>query len=359
MTIAIFCRFFSDSFSGGRYAAWTMGESLAMRGHRVVMICDRLPLFYPDFEDFSRVSVEEGTRFCPASLEGHVDVAVAVPDRSRAGFERYTGRILDFISPHRSKLVLLNFETPNWIREYVPGEVDELQWYGEYVLSRQAAMILSISREGDRFAREYFSEVPANCLFDFCHPAINSIAADAAPQQPVENQIIALSRFEKHKQTERIEELLDPAFSGYRFVLVVGTETLPDDGTMPRLERRAEECGMALDIRHRLSTREKFIELKKSRLLVHPSSFEGYGLPPVEASYCNTRSVVFDLPVLREVNGDALYYAKRNDFSDLKKTMRRALGEAEAPVDLRSRISPVAKMEHYGERLERSLSSLV
>ena len=52
-------------------------------------------------------------------------------------------------------------------------------------------------------------------------------------------------------------------------------------------------------------TNEELYELvARARLLVLPSFYEGFGIPPMEALYLGTNVLVSDIPVFREVAGD-------------------------------------------------------
>ena len=51
--------------------------------------------------------------------------------------------------------------------------------------------------------------------------------------------------------------------------------------------------------------------------LVYPSHYEGFGLPPLEAMALGTPVVVSDIPVMREVCGDAARFAEPTSASDL------------------------------------------
>jgi glycosyltransferase involved in cell wall biosynthesis len=64
-----------------------------------------------------------------------------------------------------------------------------------------------------------------------------------------------------------------------------------------------------------------------ARLLVHPSFYEGFGLPPLEAMTCGTPVVVSNVSALPEVVGDAAWLIDPHDIDGLTVAMWRILTE--------------------------------
>lgn len=63
--------------------------------------------------------------------------------------------------------------------------------------------------------------------------------------------------------------------------------------------------------------------------LVLPSVYEGFGLPAVEAMAAGVPLLLADIPVLREMAGDAALYAQPRDVGAWTDLLRRALGDDE------------------------------
>ena len=61
-------------------------------------------------------------------------------------------------------------------------------------------------------------------------------------------------------------------------------------------------------------------------MLVQPSLYEGFGLPPLEAMTLGTRCLISDIPVLKEIyNGFPVVFFKAGDPVDLKNKMMELL----------------------------------
>lgn len=77
-------------------------------------------------------------------------------------------------------------------------------------------------------------------------------------------------------------------------------------------ESQVERLGLAkvIDVLPFLSAAELAAVYRRATLVVLPSAAEGFGLPVVEAMANGTPVVASDLPVLREVGGDAGEYAQ-------------------------------------------------
>jgi glycosyltransferase involved in cell wall biosynthesis len=66
---------------------------------------------------------------------------------------------------------------------------------------------------------------------------------------------------------------------------------------------------------------------RRADLVLQPSSAEGFGLPVLEAIACGTPVVASDLPVLREVGGEAVTYCLAGDEQRWAETAIGLLAE--------------------------------
>ena len=64
---------------------------------------------------------------------------------------------------------------------------------------------------------------------------------------------------------------------------------------------------------------------RSASLLVYPSFYEGFGIPPLDAMSCNVPVIVSDIPPLREVCGDAALSFSPEDHEELALRIRTIL----------------------------------
>lgn len=121
-----------------------------------------------------------------------------------------------------------------------------------------------------------------------------------------------------------------------------------------KLEFLSDKYGFQYEIKLRLSDEEKFKEIKRARFMLFPSYFEGYGYPPVEAQYCNTLCIAYDLPVLRETSGDGIIYCERGNIY----AMREALQEAIENYEYKDLKHNVLELGDFGIRADRIQETL-
>jgi glycosyltransferase involved in cell wall biosynthesis len=125
---------------------------------------------------------------------------------------------------------------------------------------------------------------------------------------------------------KRIDVLLD-VFAALRRqcpvlrLVKVGTDWSSDH----RL--RIDRLGLAQHIvsLRRLDRREIAALYRAAAVVLVPSSAEGFGLPVIEALACGSVVVASDLPVLREVGGDAVVYCPVGEVAAWSETVGRLL----------------------------------
>jgi glycosyltransferase involved in cell wall biosynthesis len=344
-------------YSGGRLLALTMAEALATQGVEVDFLVNEIPEMYDEFRPFSSVTLRH-VDFANLSpwADREIDVTVIVPVQGSVDLH---GEWARHAIECRSKTVLLNFESPNWFNAVSPYPRPVELWQGWEIVSENADMVLSISAEGDRWARDYYQTVPADCVFDYCHPGINSLAADLAPSVAHRsNEIVMLTRIDPHKGFDSISPVAHSSFRGYRLLAFVGTGD-PGRSWVRRWTARLGRHGVDFKVAGAITGVEKFALLKRAAVLYFPTRFEGFGIPPLEAAYCLLPCACSDLPVLREFGGEAFTYGDPTSETSMRDAVLKAIESGPSVRAEHDRIRRIADIREYGSRLVRQLEGLM
>ena len=92
-----------------------------------------------------------------------------------------------------------------------------------------------------------------------------------------------------------------------------------------------------------------------AKLMVHPSFYEGFGLPPLEAMTCGTPTIVSNTAALPEVVGDAALMIDPHDLQGLTVAMMRVLTEPELWKDLATKGLKRASLFSWKKAAHRTL----
>ncbi len=348
-------------FSGGRYHALLMAESLAVGGDEVVLWLDNMPRWYHNLallEGHHRITLHLDSH--KQAPPGDFDVVIVVPDHT-PNPDLYLGA-LSVARATGAVTALINFESPNWFNAMTPAPKPLDNWQYWYATGAYSDAILSLADVGTEYARDYYDQAPASCLIKAANPVINSRAADYVRAKNVKagKQIISISRFGKgteHKNVKAITSLLSEATRGHTLALIVGTGAYPSNEEIKAIEDGLAPFDMSLKLLHNISDIQKFEEIAKSRVMIFQSLFEGFGYPPIEAQYMDRPCVAYDLPVLREFSDGAIDFVPLSDEAAMAKTLADVLARP-LPEDggLRSRLLDFATPEAMGLKMDAILN---
>lgn len=354
MKIAIMSTMPPETYSGGRYCAWVMGECLAEKGNDVYFITNNRPIFYDDFKEYPnhyKIHLCLTNDFDVNINEEKLDYVVLIPNQDKDDYFYVMCR--NFAIKMGAKLVLENFESANWFNKYSPVPRDESMWKFWREACKDGCLVLSFAKEAMKYAQEFYVDNPQYTRFDYWAPAINSRVADRIDVEK-EKRIISFVRFQdSHKGGGDIFDLFGDYLQGYTMVFVVGNGKI-DRFYENKLEFLADKYGFFYEIKVKLSDEEKFREIKRAQVMLFPSYFEGYGYPPVEAQYCNTICIAYDLPILREISGDGLIYCDRGNVGALRDALKKTI-EQYKYTDLRSNIMEYGDFSIRAERINQVL----
>lgn len=156
---------------------------------------------------------------------------------------------------------------------------------------------------------------------------------------------------------KNVDEVLDRAHLwSNRFRLVV---TSCGGDYKARLLQKVRDLGIGerVEFRDYLS-REQLIRLYQGcSALVYPSKWEGFGIPPLEALACASPVIASDIPVHREVLGDAAFFVKLGDSSSWAAAFEAVQSTSDVASKLNKAHGILSRFtwRNSGDALERNL----
>jgi glycosyltransferase involved in cell wall biosynthesis len=136
-------------------------------------------------------------------------------------------------------------------------------------------------------------------------------------------------------------------FPGLRLVIAGSRYSTPD--MVDRWKEYPRLKGKLIEILD--PTDEEIVRLfAGAKAFVFPSFAEGFGLPPLEAMASGVPIVCSDIPVFREVYGEAVCYVDPNDSNSIVDGIRRVYRDPDLAGDL------VTKGRHQAMRYRRDRS---
>jgi len=143
---------------------------------------------------------------------------------------------------------------------------------------------------------------------------------------PKENRVLLFASKVPHKRTDRAIELLDAWLKQTNF-----------DGQVDCIgifsERLPKPASRAWNWIGRVPPAQGRAMIRRSRVIVYVSEYEGFGMPAVEAVMEGTCPVYSDIPALREVMGQAGFAFSNSSAEDFAEAMQSALSVGTAEID--------------------------
>ncbi len=138
--------------------------------------------------------------------------------------------------------------------------------------------------------------------------------------QTKDNSIIYVGNIKKHKGLKYLLE----AFEICRQkgldckLMIIGNADNFRSGDTEIAEKIANAREKGIYFSGRISDQDLQTYYQKARLLVQPSLYEGFGMPPLEALSLGTSVIISDIPVFKEIyDGFPVTFFKSQDSSDL------------------------------------------
>jgi glycosyltransferase involved in cell wall biosynthesis len=304
-------------YSGGRIHILLTAYLLASIGHKVTIITDVMP---PMLKDFRFFQVEDRIEFVAGDIcfksdwllknnMNNIDIAIATP------------RILEAFAYARKWNIpcyAMLLESPNFVSEHRGGlDGTEAYWreykqcilqYADNILSNPGPTLQAVKKWLDEAGFE-------GNYFDY-PPPINAPACDRVSCEE-QNEVTFIGRHLDFKCPDDVIKSVGKIDEGIRpSINFIGSH---NRSVRARLQMCADHNDVEIKFYAGINDLEKFYIIKRSKVIVIPSRFEGFGMPPAEALYCGKPVVVYDLEITKWIYGDSINYIKPGHLKGMAK----------------------------------------
>ena len=294
----------SRHYSGGRIHLWQYLWCMAEMGCECWMFTNRSPLWAKDYPHQSNIHITVGGGVPPD------DIDICITDSKG----HWGDMAADYARTRSVPLVVMNFETPNWVAKYVPDHADRLS-RAKPTHFKHGDLLFCNSDLSLKFALDWFDRSP-KALNAVLPPAINEYAVAASadsmvglPQRPY---AVWSGRAQRYKGGASALDCIFDLDIPFDVVVFGGDHDMERSDALHTVYQY--QGG---------SDADKYRLMANAHMVVAPSLFEGFGMVPAEALAVGTPCVVYDLPVLRWAYGDRLEYVRWND----RKAFTRQVSE--------------------------------
>ena len=296
--------------AGGRYHGLLHALSLAELGHEVTYCTNVLPIFYDDVLKYFKVN--ENTWKVHLTKKWGWDIYKDGYDLF-IGFPVIGGDAAAWFGHECKKpAISVILESPQWVSSVYGRDVTrDAEWkdWGNYIKAfDKNAWCLDTSLEGSKYSLQWikaqYPEYDASHMLQ-CYCPINdrAISSDSSkrfiPYDQRQNQIMFIGRLVTYKNYCLPIEIAATHQSKPSVVVIAG-HWLKEH--KEALETQAKKANVQLQLLFHITEEQKFSLIKNSKLMINASLFEGLSLSPIEAAFCFTPCIAYDLPIMREVH---------------------------------------------------------
>ena len=316
--LVINARFLSQPITGVQRFAIEVSKALAKSGIETSFLCPKNILH----ED---VAIELNAEKC-GTLSGTAWEQIDLP---RILNKRNNPTLLNLANTgplqYRNQMLVLHdlafFTHPEWFSKKFT------LWYHFLIpiLVKRATTLFTVSEFSKKEISNFWPELQERiCVVGNGLPTL-SVKSDTVQKVAEKPYILCVSGDNKRKNTDSVIEAM-------KYVNDAGLRLLVLGRTSEHFSDRSQK-----EQAPSFSSRVEFLEdVSDSRLaslylnaeaLVYPSSYEGFGLPPLEALSFDCPSVLTDIPVFREIYEGAAVFIQDAKPENIAKGIKRIRSE--------------------------------
>ena len=303
-------RFLTQRMTGVERYAWNICKAMAALGQNFTIVCPHAEL--QSCYDISQMDVVRFGHGNSHFWEQCVFPFFFLTKRHYAVFS-FTGLGSILVRPKVMTIHDLSFlENPAWFsRSYY-------YWYKVMtpLAVRTSRHINTVSEFSKREILRFYPFLSENKI-SVAYNAVDQdlFHAPTSPEASEEHFALTVSSLDPRKNFLKLVKAFEGIDNCRLYIVGNANRIFSQQEGMEKLPENVRMLGRVSD--------EELIRLyHQADCFIFPSLYEGFGLPPIEAMQCGCPVLASDIPVLREVCGDAAEYFNPMDVEDIRRTIQ-------------------------------------
>jgi glycosyltransferase involved in cell wall biosynthesis len=343
---------------GGDYCIFKIAEYMSKRGHEILIFAKAKNAFFESYAlpknlkinyRFSFDSKFKGYGFINRIIDKiYTSLVINKYLKRNKDIDFLVGYLRDSAiktsklgKKFQIKTLNFFFESPPWMEIDLKNEWEK-DYVGKFKKSWQRTkkayletdILIGNSKLSKKYCEKWINKKTQGVIF----PGFDINFIDKNNKIKKQNQIIYIGRLSKFKNVDEIIMALSKINNPPKLIIV------GDGEEKENLIKLSLELNVNVDFLGRQNDYEKINEIKKSILMVFPSSHEGFGMPPMEAIYCGVPCICSDKDIFKEVYENNVTYFKEHDIEDfVDKIKYILLMYKNGKLDLKNQIDFVKK----------------
>lgn len=296
---------YSDQYTGGGFYVWSLVKALAgFKNTNVFVFHDKPSVIYADdceaSDNIKLIFHEDLSKW--SGYDVPFDLVLAQPPALGEVATTYAQQ-----NPEKCKAALLVYETPNYIAEYRKGlDTTEEYWQSYRSALLKADVILAIS---STVLNRLVQWIPAlnnfkglGVVYPTAHDTLPKLVPDDVFKATYkENKIVLIARNEGYKG---LRQAMCTIAESFAIAEKIPVKIVVIGYAAKKLKRYVKDTWarkkVTVELLESVSEQDKWTILTRAKALVHPSEFEGFGIPILEAGLAGVPVVCRPLEVFTE-----------------------------------------------------------
>ena len=325
------------NIGGGEYAQFKFAIELAKRGHEILIFSGDKNFLYEELMKQKNLIIKY-RRIIPLIKKR---IGLGKLDRiwSKTYYSLYVKKEIKKFNPDwiigylresaikaqklgeklNIKVANFIFENPKWMKEdlgilweqEIKNKEFAKSWERTKIAYLKSDILIPNSKLSGKKCKEW---IPKAKISEPVYPGIN---APNLKKMKRDIDIIYVGRLNKLKN---VNELLEACKNSNYKICIVGKGEEEEN-----LKNQANKLNLNVDFKGAVSDSEKWNLLNRSKLLVFPTSHEGFGMPPLEALAMGCNVLCSDIPIFKEIYGNEVDYFELHNIKEMRNKIEKLL----------------------------------